>query len=354
MNKYISTILAVAILISFSFTNSSLAQNIVLNEDSGVQIEKEKSELTIELKNLRLIEFDLGKRLSELKAENEARNQEHNTLKPAFTEYAQRKRPYDQKCSGQTIHLDNEREKQIKIECDEEKIWLESTRESLRERKDKIDKRDEQYRKDLAQLKLDSDAWQAKMEVWSAKNNAWQAKRNAVIEKVAQDVILAFKDQGLRDWRVKNVKFEIRGDTRQEHLLSPWMGDNKLVFTEEFLTETPAMQENLIAFETGKLFFHIMKDKPVKDGRTLEMWFMKYALEHNSVIENMRAAKHLNEGFPDTWIVDPVMEWYSGFGYIVRAQVLQLDKPKGKRAQEEWDEAIHEFRTHIDPLLRGR
>jgi hypothetical protein len=173
------------------------------------------------------------------------------------------------------------------------------------------------------------------------------------IVEIFSGTLRAFKDQGLRDWIIKNVKFKMCNDIGRQHQLSPWVDDGNLVFTEDFLTETKTTQENLIAFESGKLFFTIMKDKSVKDGKTLEMWFMDFSGQHTPVISNMRWAKskEQNEDFP---AVGDLIDHESQFGYIFRAQALQLNKPEDKKMRHEWDKIIHEFKKYVNPLLRVR
>jgi len=158
----------------------------------------------------------------------------------------------------------------------------------------------------------------------------------------------AVKDKVIRDWIVK-VPCKFLNDSGQKKQLSPWVGDGYLIFTETFLTETPAVRENLIAFESGKLFFTMMKDKPVKDGKTLETWFYGYSGRYNSTISNMRWAKHQNE---DLSMIIDLPDYPSEFGYIFRAQALQLDKPKDKKARQEWDKALREFQTYVNPLFQ--
>jgi hypothetical protein len=175
--------------------------------------------------------------------------------------------------------------------------------------------------------------------------------KEKIIVRVLDTIPALKKDKGIWDW-VKNVELELRiesaGNPMIPPMMSPWAGDSKLIFTESFLTETPAERENLIAFESGKLFFTMMKDKTVKDGKTLEKWFRDYAGRYGSTILNMRKAKHQNENLP--MVVD-IADYPSEFGYIFRAQALQLDKPTDLKVQKEWDEAIREFQTYVYPLL---
>jgi hypothetical protein len=172
------------------------------------------------------------------------------------------------------------------------------------------------------------------------------------IQEILPGALRASKDKGIRDWIVNNVKCRFSDRDADKGMMSPWVDDNGLVFTESFLTETKAKRENLIAFESGKFFFTIMKDKPVKDGKTLWSWFTDYVGLHGSTILDMREAKSKDQNEGLSMVFDPDIA--SKFGYIFRAQALQLDKPKDKKAQQEWNKAIHEFQTYIDTLLRGR
>lgn len=180
------------------------------------------------------------------------------------------------------------------------------------------------------------------------------------IQEILPGALRSSKDKKIRDWIVNNVDCRF-SDRIQDYdpmstlpqMISPWVGSGPyLIFTQSFLTETKATRENLIAFESGKLFFTIMKDKPVKDGKTLESWFRDFERLHSSIIEIMENAKSKdqNEDFPKIGDIELV----SMFGYIFRAHALQLDKPKDKKARREWDEAIHEFKKHVNPLLRSR
>jgi len=376
MKKNIGIFLVAAILISLSFTSISLAQNVVPKENSVIEIQKEKNELDIESKSLERLEADLGKRASALGAEKEAIKQEHIALRAGFTEYAQRKMGYDQKCAGQTFHRDNPGEMQIEGECRSEAAWLKNAYASLSGRKETNDKREVEFKKGVDQLKLDSDAFQAKKEAWQAKMYAWTVKKNTIItptteEKVRQAIpaaIDAIKDQRIKNWINKNVKFEFLDVSQQEsHLMpplqrdmpSPWAGDSKLIFTRSFLAESVPMRENLIAFEAGKVFYANMKNKPVGEGKTLSQWFAGFASEHADAIQNMKDAKNQTGGIPTeglgtVMIADPAWEGTSAFGYIFRAQALQLEKPKDKKAQEEWDKTVSEFQKNINPLLQSR
>ena len=171
------------------------------------------------------------------------------------------------------------------------------------------------------------------------------------IEKILYSAKRASKDKGIRNWIV-NVKWELSKRPTDKDFLSPWVGDSCLIFNERFLTETKATRENLVAFESGKLFFTIMKNKPVKDGNTLEIWWAKYSFWHSSMIAKMQYVKSKDQNEDLSMIRDFDKE--SQFGYIFRVQALQLDKPKDKKERQEWDKNLREFRTYIDPLLRGK
>ena len=127
-----------------------------------------------------------------------------------------------------------------------------------------------------------------------------------------------------------------------------------IIFTNNFFKETSTTQVNIIAFEIGKVFWNNMKDKPVKGNQSLMTWFAGFSTNHTAVIENMKVAKYKDEGFFDIGIFDPAYEVTSAMGYIFRAQLLQVDKPKGQKEQQKWDEVIYEFRAHIDPLLQSK
>jgi hypothetical protein len=321
--KNIGIFLATAILILFSFTNSGLAQN---NLDAFTTVESK----------LKRIEADLGKRLSELKTEKEAMNQEYKIFETDLAKFTRDRISHNVKCKGQNFDPNNESEMQTMVECDGENKRLNDVNKNLEERKGKIDKRDEKYKEDFAQLKLDM--------------NAWQAEKNIVA--MAKDALQAFKDQGLKNWVVKNVGIEIRTGPGQQDRISPWAGNFKLIFTKRFLTETAAMRENLMAFEAGKVLWVSMIDKSVGRDELLKTWFANFFTDHQAIIEDMHAAKHQNEGLSDIGVVDPPWDSGSTFGYIFRAQALQL--PEGQEAQPEWKKAIREFQAHINPLLRDK
>lgn len=94
----------------------------------------------------------------------------------------------------------------------------------------------------------------------------------------------------------------------------------------------------------------MMKDKPVKGGKSMEIWFVDYSARYDSTIWNMKKTKHKEEDL--SLLGDNDKE--SQFGYIFRAQALQLNKPKEQEAQHEWDKAIREFQKYISPLLRTK
>jgi hypothetical protein len=170
------------------------------------------------------------------------------------------------------------------------------------------------------------------------------------IAAILPGALRASKNRLIRNWIVKlDCQFSDRA--ADAGMISPWVGDNCLIFTESFLEETKATRENLIVFEAGKLFFATMKDKDSK-GETLEKWFTDYTGRHRSMIMDMKNArsKDQNEDFP--MIGDREQE--SMFGYVFRMQALQLDKPKNRQERHEWNKALREFRTHVNPLLRGK
>ena len=194
---------------------------------------------------------------------------------------------------------------------------------------------------------------------WENQNNPSANKYRVImlttkdkIQEILPGALRASKDKGIRDWICNNVKCRFSDRDADKGMMSPWVEDNGLVFTERFLKETKATRENLIAFESGKYFFTIMKDKPVKDGKTLSSCFTDYVGVHGSTIWDMRAAKSKDQNEGLSMVSDTDIA--SKFGYVFRAQALQLDKPMEKKARQEWNKAIREFQTYIDPLLRGR
>ena len=175
----------------------------------------------------------------------------------------------------------------------------------------------------------------------------WSGNWNKTEKASAQHALLGLKDEGLRNWISANVEF-----TRSKPDGSPLSADaSVLKFKDDFFTKTTtAKQEDLIAFEAGKAFWGSMKNKPVGEGKTLEIWFSGYSGGHFSTIGEMHRTKHGNNDF----FTDDRADAASSFAHIFRAYALQLDKPKEREAQQKWDGVIREFRTRIDPLVRDK
>ena len=163
----------------------------------------------------------------------------------------------------------------------------------------------------------------------------------------------AVKDKVIRDWIVK-VPRKFLNDSRLNDQPSPWADSGCcLIFTESFLTESKATRENLIAFESGKLFFTMMQGKTIKNGKTLEKWFEDFSSLYSSTILDMREAKSKDQNENLVRFIDYVKP-EEKFGHIFRAQALQLDKPKDEKALKEWNKALREFQSYVYPLLQGK
>ncbi|MBI4962472.1 MAG: hypothetical protein HY913_04285 [Desulfomonile tiedjei] len=126
-----------------------------------------------------------------------------------------------------------------------------------------------------------------------------------------------------------------------------------LKFKDHFFSHSPAKRESLLAFEAGKVFWNIMKDKTVEDGQTLEQWFRHQWSGRETVIAEMKRARHKGEGLSDPrdikrTIADPEMN--SQFACVFRAQALGL---RNSKDSDEWEEVIEEFRENVHPLLRS-
>jgi hypothetical protein len=177
-------------------------------------------------------------------------------------------------------------------------------------------------------------------------------------DKEKKDIVLTvfdgFNDTELRDWIADNVvNFNLLTDPGLQKQISPWMGgpnNTDLIFTTYFFdSETDITKTNLIAFESGKVFWQQMKDKPIDEAQTLERWFINDFLQkYPQVISSMKDAKYLDQNLFDIgYGVTDYSDYYSQFGLAFRAQALGLllDTPEGLNAQQE-------FKEHINSLLQ--
>ncbi len=173
---------------------------------------------------------------------------------------------------------------------------------------------------------------------------AWDNREQTVV----QNALDKWKDGKLRSWLTENAQLNrFKSDT-----FSPITANgSELRFKDDFFTKISAAErENLMAFEAGKVFWNSMKDQPVERGKTLESWFVGYAPEHNSVIQDMRSARHNSEGL--AWVTD--YDTASQFAYLFRAQAIELEKPAGQTAQQQWQSVVRDLGTRMDRLLQDK
>jgi hypothetical protein len=110
-----------------------------------------------------------------------------------------------------------------------------------------------------------------------------------------------------------------------------------------------ARRESLVAFEAGKAFYDTMENAPVGDGKNLSGWTDDYRGKQGSTISAMRTAQYRKDNFAGA--TNDVAKNHDVFGYLFRAELLKLDKPKEQAAQQKWDAAIRDFDKQIRPLL---
>ncbi|MDI6891249.1 MAG: hypothetical protein QMC83_10005 [Thermodesulfovibrionales bacterium] len=179
------------------------------------------------------------------------------------------------------------------------------------------------------------------VDTWYGKK--WDENEKKLVSKTLRGL----KDGKLRNWIAANAKF---GRYKYDGVSPLSVSGSVLRFKDDFFSGviTDAKRENLVAFEAGKVFWNIMKDKPVEGDKTLERWFVDYVSRHSSVIWEMKRAKHKNEDFSGIGDIDTT----SQFAYIFRAQALKLDRPKEPNTQQKWNTVIREFQTRIDQLLQ--
>jgi len=104
----------------------------------------------------------------------DALNAEKEAIIALKNEFKKRNADYDTKCMGKSFDLNKKNEKQIANECQEESVWLINSQKSLKERQ-------QNYNKDLVQLKLDIDALQkatAKAELQERANALDQYRKD--------------------------------------------------------------------------------------------------------------------------------------------------------------------------------
>jgi predicted nucleic acid-binding Zn-ribbon protein len=184
--------------------------------------------------------------------------------------------------------------------------------------------------------------------VTSAPKGGWTGTWADHDRVVVNQALQGWKDERLRAWLAENAQLNrFTKDT-----FSPITASgSELRFKDGFFSEQlrGARRENLLAFEAGKVFWNTMKDQPIGEGRTLETWFANYATEHDSVIQDMRGAKHLSEDL--AWVTD--YDTASQFAYIFRAQTIELERPAAQNARQQWEGVMHDFRTRIYGLLQA-
>jgi|SRR5579864_2411848 len=172
-------------------------------------------------------------------------------------------------------------------------------------------------------------------------------------KKSVRDALAAVKDEELRKWIVANAEFR-----RLHEPVNPLIHNDALIadrmalkFNEDFFTDSKARQDNLMAFESGKVLWHAVKDRSVGQNQTFEAWFGSYALEHDSTIRQMKFAKHQQDSLSD--LVDWT-DYYSKFAYVFRAQALDLEKPQDEKTRQVWETVVRDVRMHLDPLLKTK
>jgi len=189
--------------------------------------------------------------------------------------------------------------------------------------------------------------------VEGASSAQWSGNWNGGEKTLVQSALSTFQDAGLKNWiasvpqlnRYKNDNFD-----------PVTANGTALRFKDDFFSDAktnPARRDNLIAFEGGKVFWNMMKDRPVAGGRTLEAWFKSYIDQHQTALSEMKAARHQNGQYSESLsyisdFIDPA----SQFGQVFRAQALNLEKPT--QAQTEWNAVLREFQAHVQPLLQSQ
>lgn len=175
----------------------------------------------------------------------------------------------------------------------------------------------------------------------------WTGKWDKTERGAVTNALKGFQDTELKNWITRNVHF----DRFTRDNFSPiTANESTLRFKAGFFSSdlTDDGRESLLAFEAGKVFWNEMKSKAVKPGgETLEHWFANYG--HSSVTEEMKAAPHNKSKLSGLGDLDTP----SQFAYIFRAKAIKLDKPSDPSARQRWDAVIHDFDTHIGPLLKG-
>lgn len=170
-------------------------------------------------------------------------------------------------------------------------------------------------------------------------------KWNKKDKQLVTDTLGEVKDSELRDWIATKAEL----NRFKANNFSPLTASGStLRFKDSFFQESPARRVNLITFEAGKVFWDKVKDRRLADGTTLHSWFLAFSGRNQSVIGDMKVAKHKGVGFSGLGDTGE----YSQFGYLFRAQALQLTRPTDGDSQQKWDSAMSEFRTRINPLLQ--
>jgi hypothetical protein len=120
-----------------------------------------------------------------------------------------------------------------------------------------------------------------------------------------------------------------------------------LKFRGVFFTDiTDARRENLLAFEGGRVFWNLVKNKPLKTGGTVESWWNAFYGDHSSIWE-MKAAMHKGDALGELSDNDPG----AMMAYVFRAEALGLEKPADSAARRDWEEVARAFDQHVGNLL---
>lgn len=167
----------------------------------------------------------------------------------------------------------------------------------------------------------------------------WNEKEKQLIRYALREL----KDEELRNWIATNVYFQRLNLV----FVSPISAnDVGLRVKNDFFSITPGKQMNLFAFEAGKAFWNIMEGE-----QTLLNWWDSFPGKYNSVIDYSKIANYRDENLSIAASGVVEADHIAQFAYVFRAVVLPLDKPEGQGEQQEWDNAIQEFREHINGVL---
>lgn len=177
--------------------------------------------------------------------------------------------------------------------------------------------------------------------------SSWSGHWSAPDNKKVLAALESFKDAKLREWiENKASKDRVPGTSSS---LPPAASDmisangTMLTFKDGFFDPraSDTKRENLLAFEAGKVLWSANMTGRVDLSQSLEDWFKGFLRKNPGLVEEMKAARHQDEGLSD---LGDLADTQSQFAHVFRAHALGL-------GSKERQSALNFFKNKIAPFL---